>query len=212
MMWIVCIILCDYRSLFAWSHKKQAWSSQIIYKQARHLPISAQKTLCNALIMCHFDYCSPAWSASLTQEQSRKLQICQNKVVRFIFWLNSRSHVGPEELDKVNWLDTYHGGAQLKLSLVHDIYYNSSPGYLQSNFAKVSAVHRYNTRSSNFNFYVPNVTGLQSSTFYYSGINLWNSLPNDLKCIPIKSDFKPKLKQFLSTEMSRIESQVFYYY
>ena len=52
---------------------------KFMYRQARHLPISAKKTLCNALIMCHFDYCSPAWSASLTQEQSRKLQICKIK-------------------------------------------------------------------------------------------------------------------------------------
>ena len=185
---------------------------KFMYRQAKHLPISAKKTLSNALIMCHFDYCSSAWSSSLTKDQAKKLQILQNKVVRFIFNFGNRTHVGPEELDKLGWLDTYHRSLQLKANHVHDIYYNNSPAYLQSNFVKVSNMHRYNTRSCNYNFFVPQVKGLQSATFYYSAITLWNSLPADLKNTSCKNSFKSKVKEFYSSEMSRIESQVFYYY
>ena len=45
---------------------------KFMYRQAKHLPISAKKTLCNALIMCHFDYCSSAWFSSLTKKTVKK--------------------------------------------------------------------------------------------------------------------------------------------
>ena len=41
-------------------------------------------TLCSALIQCHIDYAASTWFAGITKTLKHRLQVCQNKVVRFI--------------------------------------------------------------------------------------------------------------------------------
>ena len=69
---------------------------------------------------------------------------------------------------------------QLRLSHVHKIFNGTGPSYLSEQFIKVSDVHHF-TRGSTENFIVPSVNGVAATTFYYSGIKDWNSLPSDVK-------------------------------
>jgi len=121
-------------------------------------------------------------------------------------------HVGPEEFDKLNLLNTEYRAHQLSLNLVHKVFYNNSPIYLNENFTKLNNSSRYNTRSKQFNFFVPSIKGATSKTFYYNGIKLWNSLPRDLKETENNNCFKKHLKNYLSAEMSRHEAETFFYY
>ena len=41
-------------------------------------------SLCSALIQCHIDYAASAWYAGISKTLKQRLQVCQNKVVRFI--------------------------------------------------------------------------------------------------------------------------------
>ena len=64
---------------------------------------------------------------------------------------------------------------------MHEIFNGTGPSYLSEQFIKVSDVHHHFTRGCTENFIVPSVYGVAATTFYYSGIKDWNSLPSDVK-------------------------------
>ena len=63
-----------------------------------------RRLLCNALIQPHFDYAVSAWYPNLQKEFVNKVQVCQNKCIRFCLSLDNRSHIGAEEFRAINWL------------------------------------------------------------------------------------------------------------
>ena len=67
---------------------------KFLYRHREMLNLSTRKTLSSALIQCHFDYSCSAWYPSINKTLRDKLQIAQNKMIRFILNLNNRSHIG----------------------------------------------------------------------------------------------------------------------
>ena len=67
---------------------------------------------------------------------------------------------------------------------------------MKENFFRLSNLHRYYTRGSNFNFQVPSVKTHNSGSFYLPlfAIANWNRLPDDIKSITLKSVFKRSVK------------------
>ena len=53
-----------------------------LYRQGKYLMV------CNALIQPHFDYACSAWYPNLTKGLQNKLQIAQNKCIRFCLFLS----------------------------------------------------------------------------------------------------------------------------
>ena len=101
---------------------------------------------------------------------------------------------------------------QLTLNHVHKIFYNLCPSYLQENFVPLIDVHHHNTRSSGYNFLVPNCKGVEDSTLYYIGIKDWNSLPEWLKQIESPQKFKIALKKYLIEYCCATKQKIFLYY
>ena len=64
------------------------------------------------------------------------------------------------------------------------------PLYPQENFVASKDVHQHNTRSSSYNFLVPNCKDVADSTFFYTDFKDWNSLPEWLKQIGSPQKFK----------------------
>ena len=60
----------------------------------------------------------------------------QNKITRFILDLDSRTHVGQDELDRLGFLNVCDRVNQLKLNHGFKIFNNSAPDYLSDNFKK----------------------------------------------------------------------------
>ena len=83
-----------------------------------------EKNLCSALILCHFDYSCSSWYDGLTNGLKRKLQIAQNKVVRFIDSPGPRTRITADILAKLNLLNVETRVKQLRLNHVHKIFYN----------------------------------------------------------------------------------------
>ena len=75
---------------------------RFLYRKDRFLSQSLFRLLCNALIQPHFDYACSAWYPNLTNRLKPKLQILQNKCIRFRLNLNSRAHIGLTEFKKIN--------------------------------------------------------------------------------------------------------------
>ena len=79
---------------------------------------SMRKTLCNSLIQCHFDYACSTWYSSLSKYFQERLQVIQNKVVRFINRYNSRRSVRSSDLSKLGMLYMEHRVKQMRLNHV----------------------------------------------------------------------------------------------
>ena len=192
--------------------KKANHRLKFLYRQGKYLDKDSKKTLCQSLVLTHFDYSCSSWHSGLLAQNKKRLQTCQNKLARYCLNLTARSHIGPEELDSLGWLDVHHRVCQMKLTHVHKIFNNSAPKYLEHNFHRLNTIHSYNTRGSSFNFYEQSVNSISEKTFYHTGIKLWNHLPKSIQTIEPLHTFKSKLKLHLKEEMYRKEAEVFYYY
>ena len=142
--------------------------------------------------------------SSLGKIDKKKLRIIQNKIVRFINVLGPRTHVGCNELEEAGLLQVDQRSKQLVLHHVHKIFYSDTfEHYINNNFTRVSNIHRYDTRNSNFNFVLPKREGHIGNTFYFNGIQFWNSLPKNVKTVKNFSHFKSALKKYLKLESTR---------
>ena len=184
---------------------------KFLYKQVKTLNSKTKKLITLALIQPHLDYACTSWYSGLNKISKQKLQILQNKMVRFILDMGPREHVGYDQFSSLHCLDIEHRVQQLKLSHVFKVYHGNSPSYLNNNFVKVSDVHSYHTRSSSYNFHKPQVSGCAKDTFY-SGIDLWNNLPNSIKSVTSKQLFRSTVQDFLLSQIRRTETDMFIFY
>ncbi len=74
----------------------------------------------------------------MSQKAKTKLQIIQNKIIRFILDLGPRTQITTKHMADSNILKIPRGVTQLRLNITHKIYYNQAPTYLQTNFNKTS--------------------------------------------------------------------------
>ena len=104
-----------------------------MYRHSCSLYSRARQNLYSALILCHFDYSCSSWYAGLTKCLKKKIQIAQNKVIRFINSLRPRSRVTADTLGESNLLNVKTLVKQLGLNHVHKIFYDLCPTYLKEN-------------------------------------------------------------------------------
>ncbi len=109
----------------------------------------------------------------MSQKAKTKLQIIQNKIIRFILDLGPRTHITTKHMSDLNILKIPGSVQQLRLNITHKIFYNQVPTYLQTNFRKNNDRAQH-TRGSHENFVVPNVKGAEGNTFYFNAIKDWN--------------------------------------
>ena len=148
--------------------KKAGGRLKFLYRHSNMLNLKARKTLCSALIQCYFDYSCSSWYMGLTKGSKQKLQIMQNKMIRFILKLDSRSHIGCNELEKVNMLSVSNRVKQIKLYHVYKISKGTSPEYMCEDFNRISDTElRQCTRASIKFFFLPRVQGNCTNTFFF---------------------------------------------
>ena len=168
------------------------------------------KTLCSALIQCHFDYSCSSWYPGINKGLKDKLQVTQNKVIRFILNLDNRAHIGNEELIKAGFLNVTDRVKQLKLGHVFKIKSKTSPYYLSTNFQRLNEnENRIVTRATANNFFKPRIC---PNTFAYSAICEWNELPSNIKDIKGEKNFKDSLKKCILEEAKKKDTNQFIYY
>ena len=184
--------------------KKANSRLKFLYRYSDMLKFPARKTLCSALIQCHFDYSCSSWYPSINKNLKDKLQIAQNKMIRFILNLNNRAHIGQNELDKAGFLKVSKRVTQLKLGQVFKINNKTCPLYLTQHFNRLNeGDERIATRGKAYNFHIPRIN---TNTFAYTAIKDWNSLPSRIKEIKSENLFKEKIKRHL-VELSNKEER-----
>ena len=186
---------------------------KFLYRQARFLDVKCKMSLCSALVQCHLDYACSAWYSGLSKTLKHRLQVCQNKMVRFILDMSPRESINYNVLSSIQFLNIEDRVKQLRLNHVYNIFNDRAPSYLRENFVLKSNVSTRHTRSSsNLDFVVPFIKTCQSGTFYYSGIKDWNELPKEVKVIKSKDAFKKSVKKLLLDKgISRHNSEFIFY-
>ena len=70
---------------------------KFLYRKNRFLSPELRRMLCNALIQPQFDCTCPAWYPNLTEKTKTKIQIMQNKCIRFCLRLNKMHHISEKD-------------------------------------------------------------------------------------------------------------------
>ena len=95
--------------------------------------------------------------------------------------MDIRQHVGLVDLRKLFWLSVPDRLAYFKLLHLFRVRHGIAPRYLMTNFKAVSEAHSHNTRNSSHNYFVSRDLSLSPSSFVFTAIKAWNSLPIALK-------------------------------
>ena len=190
--------------------KKVNQRLKFLYRNRSCLSLSSRQTLCSALIQCHLDYACASWYEGLTKCLKKKLQVAQNKMVRFILNLHQRHSVSYLEFEKLNLLNISNRVKQLRLNHMFNIFNGIAPQYMYQNFVRNVSTH--NTRSGQSNFIVPFSKGAAASSFNSTAIKDWNALPEDIKSIKNKCHFKRQVKCHLLDYMKRGHESEYIFY
>ena len=141
----------------------------------------------NALIMPHFDYCSPVWNC-LSGYLSDKLQQLQNRAARIItksLFDTSSDHL----LSTLDWERLFLRRKKPKALMMFKSMNGLAPEYLQTLFSQCRSV--YNLRDSEGNLTLPKPsTNYLKRSSSYSGAMLWNNMPKSLKNAVSVNHFK----------------------
>ena len=157
------------------------------------IPTDVATHIYNALILPHFDYCSPVWDG-ISGCLSDKLQKLQNRAARVITQspFDTSSNL---LLAMLKWEKLSLRRKKQKALIMYKTLNELAPDYLQRLFTQ-RHVNDYNLRNleGKLSLAKPNTNYLKRS-FCYSGACLWNNLPQDLKSVCSIGQFKRGIKK-----------------
>ena len=107
---------------------------RFLYQKNRFISPEIRRMLCNALIQPHFDYACPVWYPNLTEKMKKKIQITQNKCIRFCLRLEKIHHRSEEDFRLINWLSTSKRLDQCINIITFKFVSNTCPYYLKEVF------------------------------------------------------------------------------
>ena len=170
---------------------------------------SLHRLLCNTLIQPHYDYACSAWYPSLNKRLVKKIQISQNKCIRYCLELDNRAHIGANEFKEINWLPTKERVSQCICVTVFKFFNNMAPDYTSGIFHPSHS--RHNTRMSTYKLDLPfrkSVYG--KKTLSYLGPKTWNSLPAQIKLCKNVNSFKHDIKNLYFKRLLRSDDSISY--
>jgi hypothetical protein len=170
-----------------------------LYRYKHVLSKDIRKILSLSLVQSQMDYACMAWYFQLPKAYKQKLQVVQNRMMRFILDKDHRDHIGRTEFHSINFVNVHNRVTQLSLNIVHKMFYRNTPEYLRSFFIRSSDVHSHNTRNCQYNFKIPvsSVNSVVQKSFSYNVVKAWNALPNNIKGKPQYNCFKQATKHHL---------------
>ena len=163
---------------------------KFLYRENRFLSTELRRMICNGLIQPHFDYTCPAWYPNLTEETKKKIQIMQNKCIRFWLRLDKMHHISDEDFRLINWLPTSKRVDQCINTITFKFVNDTCPYYLKEIFE--FAPHcRIDTRNKFAKLKIPfRKTNMGQKAISFIGPSLWNSLPELIKKTDNLNTFK----------------------
>ena len=174
-------------------HSKLSRTVGLFYKLNYYIPIDTLHLLYHTLFQPYLIYAIEAW-CSAPKYLTDKIFILQKKSIRAINSLPYNEHTNSffKSMNILKLPDLYNQylATYFFSTICKDRNFNVS-SYLQPN----SSFHNYPTRNSS-NIRLPFYKKSQSqNSFLYRGIQIWNTLPEDLRTIDSITSFRKKYKE-----------------
>ena len=167
----------------------------IICKARHFVTRSLLKSIYYALIYPYILYGNVVW-ATAYQSHLVKIYKLQKKLVRIITF-KEYNHSSKPLFDNLKILNVYQINYYTIAMLMRQFSNNQLPNSLKNIFRTNEQVHSHNTRS-NKKLHKPCIkTNLKKLSISFKGVDIYNSLPSDLKNTQCKSTFKRKLKNYI---------------
>ena len=143
-----------------------------------------------ALILPHMDYCCQVWDG-LSNHLSDKLQKLQNRAARVVTKSNYETRTATL-LDSLQWDALHTRRNKLKAILMYKSLNKLAPEYLKELFLPKRS--KYDLRDNEGKLVLPLPrTNYLKRAFSYSGADLWNKLPHEVRNAGSLTEFKRKL-------------------
>ena len=165
----------------------------------RFLTSTATATLVSAFVLSRIDYCDSLLFIS-THDETSNLQRIQNYAVRIILRLPKSSSI-TIHLKSLHWLPVKIRCTYKIACLCCHCHSSIAPSYVTGMLHR-KPLHTRNTRSKSYTMPLLNRPAHSKATlgdrsFSFASSSVWNSIPNDVRCDPSLSSFKPRLKTYL---------------
>ena len=147
----------------------------------------------HSLVQPHFDYCNEVWG-NCNKGLSDKLQKLQNRAARILMSAGYDSNLD-DLFRALGWRKLCHQRLDKKSIMMYKTLNGMTPEYLRSSFVFRDNLN-YHLRNTENTLTLPQPrTDYLKKSFSYSGAQLWNSLPIELRQATSLNDFKTKLRR-----------------
>jgi len=164
-----------------------------LYRKQSFFNSKLRRMLCNALIQPHFNYACSAWYSNLNKNVTKKLQVTQNKCIRFCLGLDNRAHIGVNEFKTINWLPMQNRYKQCVSVSAFKFCKGFGPAYMSEIYSLVD--NPRSTRRSDYRLKKPlKYINMGQANISYIGPKIWNNLPLECKLVNNSNEFKHKIK------------------
>ena len=168
---------------------------KFIYRKNKFLTPTLCRMLCNAIIQPHFDYACSAWYPNLNEKLKKKIQITQNKCIRFCLKLEKRHHISSKEFESINWLAVNKRVHQCINPITLKFVNNAYPHYLNGVYeyapqCRIESITIFAKLKVSFW-----KTNMEQNGLSYIDPPLRNNQPESLKKTTILNTFKHNLKK-----------------
>jgi hypothetical protein len=177
---------------------KLSYVVAVLYRLMRAgVPRRALIPVYRGLFLPHINYCSLLWGAA-GPTIIKPLQILQNKIIRIIFQLPSRSHVD-RQLSIIAELSVSQRLQFSFLKFIHDTIFGHVPNFLNIIFSELHVIHNHNTRSAVRRHLFRDRVRTQIAERFVANhsLLLWNALPTALRDTSSSLQFQALLREFL---------------
>ena len=174
---------------------KVSKSIGLLYKLKSKLDSQSLRMIYCTLVQPHLEYCCEIWGNTFKLRLD-KLEKLQKKAIRIIEGLKYRDHTS-KAFNSCNCLKFQDLIAFKTCQVAYKANQNILPTNLQKRFIQLENIHAHNTRNSiKRNFYQQIFhTNLKSYCLSIKSVNLFNSIPHDIKKSKSINCFKSKLKK-----------------
>ena len=156
-------------------------------------------TLVSTFVLSRIDYCNSLLFGSIHDVTSH-LQRIQNYAARVILCLPKSSSI-TTHLISLHWLPVNVRSTYKIACLCHHCHSSTAPSFVADMLHR-KPLHTRNTRSSSYTMLLLNRPAHSKATlgdrsFSFASSSVWNSIPNDVRCVPSLSSSKSCLKTYM---------------
>ena len=123
------------------------------------------------MIQSRIDYASNFCYHGLPKLSQSRLQVVQNKMIRYVLNYSNRTHLVANDFNEVKWMSIENRIKYLAARHVFNCIDGQAPEYLQD-FERENESHHYNTRHSVNSLILPKVGTYGIKSFHYIGAKI----------------------------------------